>query len=143
MAEFLGLGAVVLESAPRLHGTRPSGVMVMSARGSHVQPPSPLDAYLARFLGCLARYPDGYSPVADVEQVATECELDPAFAEALFVSARARGLIEPFRAKGAKGRYRWKVSGRGTKWLAARKIASGESRGATVAAGAPGAEGAG
>jgi hypothetical protein len=100
----------------------------MSARGSHVQPPSPLDPFLARFLGCLGALPEGYSPIADAAQVAADCDIVPAFVEALFVSARTRGLVEPFRAKGARGRYRWHVSARGAKWLAVREGERGRER---------------
>ncbi len=92
----------------------------MCARSSHVQPPSPLDPFLAQFLRCLHDLPEGFSPIADAERVADACAVDPAFVEALFVSARTRGLIEPFRSKGARGRYRWKVSRRGEHWLALR-----------------------
>ena len=92
----------------------------MCARSSHHQPPSPLDAFVAGFLRSLDQLPDGYSPVVDAASVAEACEVVPAFVEALFVSARTRGLIQPFRSKGAKGRYRWQVSSRGHKWLAAR-----------------------
>src|SRR5262245_18993792 len=92
----------------------------MCARSTHQQPPSPLDAYVARFLRSLDRLPDGYSPVVESADVAEACDVVPAFVEALFVSARTRGFIQPFRAKSAKGRYRWQVSNRGQKWLAAR-----------------------
>ena len=92
----------------------------MCARSTHQQPPSPLDAYVASFLRSLNRLPDGYSPVVDAADVAAACDVVPAFVEALFVSARTRGFIQPFRAKRAKGRYRWQVSSRGHKWLAAR-----------------------
>ena len=93
----------------------------MSSPSANAQPPSPLDDFLARFLRCLTQLPDGFSPIADASQVANECALVPAFVEALFVSARTRGLIEPFRARGAKGRYRWQVSRRGSNWLDARE----------------------
>jgi hypothetical protein len=109
----------MLESAPRRRDRRER---MMSARSDNIQPPSPLDDFLARFLRCLGRLPDGFSPIADGQRVANECGLVPEFVEALFVSARTRGLIEPFRARGAKGRYRWKVSGRGDRWLATREI---------------------
>ena len=93
----------------------------MSARSAKPQPASPLDGFLDRFLRCLEHLPDGFSPIADSARVADDCSLVPAFVDALFVSARTRGLIEPYRSKGARGRYRWKVSGRGRGWLAARE----------------------
>lgn len=93
---------------------------MMSASSANAQPPSPLDDFLARFLRCLRQLPDGFSPIADGPRVADDCAFVPAFVEALFVSARTRGLIEPFRVRGAKGRYRWQVSRRGGSWLDAR-----------------------
>ena len=92
----------------------------MCARSCHQQPPSPLDAYVAGFLRSLDQLPDGYSPVVVAASVAEACDVVPAFVEALFVSARTRGFIQPYRAKSAKGRYRWQVSSRGHKWLAGR-----------------------
>src|SRR5688572_28788960 len=85
-----------------------------------VQAPSPLDAYLAPFLNSLTAMPDGFSPTVDSASVAQQVEVLPDFVDALFVSARTRGLIEPFRAKNARGRFRWQVSHRGRVWLAAR-----------------------
>jgi len=96
----------------------------MSNRTTRPQPTSPLDDFLARFLRALDRLSDGFSPIADAEHVADACAVAPPFVEALFVSARTRGLIEPFRSRGAKGRYRWKVSARGNTWLAARDARS-------------------
>lgn len=93
----------------------------MSARSAKPQPASPLDGFLDRFLRGLEQLPDGFSPIADAERIADACSLTPAFVDALFVSARTRGLIEPFRSRSAKGRYRWKVSGRGKGWLSARE----------------------
>jgi hypothetical protein len=87
------------------------------------QAASPLDAFLARFLACLVDRLDGFSPTVDGSVVAQAMEVQPAFIDALFVSARTRGLIEPFRAKNARGRYRWQVSTRGRAWLARRELA--------------------
>src|SRR5687767_15822315 len=93
---------------------------MMSDPLANAQPTSPLDDFLAQFLRCLNQLPNGFSPIADAPRVATDCALVPAFVETLFVSARTRGLIEPFRVRGAKGRYRWQVSRRGSNWLNAR-----------------------
>jgi hypothetical protein len=92
----------------------------MCARSSLPQPDSPLDSFLARFLGNVARLPDGFSLISDATRIAEVCEVEPAFVEALFVSARTRGLIEPHRSKGSRGRYRWTLSARGTNWLSSR-----------------------
>jgi hypothetical protein len=90
---------------------------------SATQAASPLDTFLARFLECLAARPDGFGPIVDGPTVAQQLEVLPAFVDALFVSARTRGLIEPFRAKSARGRYRWQVSNRGRVWLTGRAAA--------------------
>jgi hypothetical protein len=89
----------------------------MPAR-SGLQTTSPLDAYLVRFLDCLVAMPDGFSPTGDATAVAHQVDILPAFVDTLFVSARARGFIEPFRSRRARGRYRWQVSNRGRTWLA-------------------------
>ena len=81
---------------------------------------SPAVRFLARFLGSVAGLQDGFSPISDATRIAEICEVEPAFVEALFVSARTRGLIEPYRSKGSRGRYRWTLSARGTTWLASR-----------------------
>jgi hypothetical protein len=93
----------------------------MPTRAS-AQAASPLDAFLARFLDSLAGLPDGFSPTVDAEVVAMHVDVLPAFVDALFVSARTRGLIEPFRSKNARGRYRWHVSSRGRAWLAVHPV---------------------
>ena len=91
----------------------------MPAR-SGFQTASPLDAYLARFLACLIDLPDGFSPTGDATAVAQRVDVLPPFVDALFVSARTRGLIEPFRSRSSRGRYRWQISNRGRAWLSNR-----------------------
>jgi hypothetical protein len=95
----------------------------MPAR-SGLQTASPLDGYLVGFLDCLAALPDGFSPAGDAAAVAQRVDVLPEFVDALFVSARTRGLIEPFRSKNSRGRYRWQVSNRGRAWLAGRTAGS-------------------
>lgn len=88
---------------------------------------SPLDPFLGSFLRELSELADGYSPTSHGGPVAARLDWAPAFVEAMFTSARARGLLEPYRAKGARGRARWRVSERGRTWLMTRSSeANGE-----------------
>ncbi len=81
--------------------------------------PSPLDPFLRPFLERVAALGDGYSPVSHAPAIAAALGWPPAFVDAVFTSARAQGLLEPFRARSARGRNRWRVSGHGAAWLAA------------------------
>lgn len=82
-------------------------------------PPSPLDPFLRPFLRAVEGMADGYSPISGGSAVAADLGWPPAFSEAVFASARGRGMVEPYRARGARGRARWRVSSRGAAWLAA------------------------
>src|SRR5688572_16302030 len=81
---------------------------------------SPLDPFLGPFLERLGAYGEGYTPGTHGRAVAAALGWPPAFADALFTSARARGLVEPQWSRGSRGRHRWQVSRRGATWLAAR-----------------------
>lgn len=89
----------------------------MTNQPATTPPPSPLDGFLEAFLRQIRDLPDGYAPVSSARAIAASFDWPPAFAEALFTSARGRGLLEPYRARGARGRVRWQVSARGRKWL--------------------------
>jgi hypothetical protein len=80
-------------------------------------PRSPLDPYLESFLHEVQTMADGFAPASHGGKVAAALDWPPAFAEALFTSARARGLLEPYRARGMRGRTRWHLSARGRRWL--------------------------
>ena len=82
-------------------------------------PRSPLDPFLDPFLRAIGALPEGYAPASHGKRVAAALDVPPAFAEALFASARARGLLEPYRVRQARGRPRWRVSARGRRWLEA------------------------
>ena len=84
-------------------------------------PRSPLDPYLESFLREVRGLAEGYAPGTHGRKVAEALDYPPAFAEALFTSARARGLLEPYRARGTRGRSRWRVSARGGLWLKAHE----------------------
>lgn len=79
--------------------------------------PSPLDPFLGPFLEEVARHPDGFSPISHGRRIAEERGWPLPFIEALFTSARTRGLIEPFRSPSSRGRPRWRVSAAGQAWL--------------------------
>ncbi len=93
----------------------------MTIRSDEAQPqsPSPLDGHLRRFLGFLDGLATGFGPTTDQAAAATACDVSVPFVEVLFTSARIRGLIEPFQPRGARGRYRWRVSPRGDRWQSA------------------------
>ena len=79
--------------------------------------PSPLDPFMGAFLGRVGAYQEGYAPTTHGPAVAEAQDWPPAFADALFTSARARGLVEPHRGRGVRARNRWRVSARGRTWL--------------------------
>jgi hypothetical protein len=80
---------------------------------------SPFDPFLARFLVAVREMSGGYSPQSHGAGVARRLEVDPAFVEALTVSARRRSLIEPFYTPTNRNTVRWRVSKRGERFLAA------------------------
>lgn len=90
-------------------------------------PASPLDPFLGPFLRQLDAQIGGYAPASHGARVAASLGWAPAFVEAVFVSARARGLIEPYRGGGARARARWALSARGRIW------AEGPARGSDAA----------
>lgn len=90
----------------------------MSSNSTTPQAQSPLDPFLVQFLRELDTLETGYSPASHASVVAEECGFPPSFAEALFTSARARGLIEPFRSRHVRGRIRWRLSQKGHGLLA-------------------------
>ena len=77
--------------------------------------PSPLDPFLCPFLRQIAAIERGYAPAAQLATVAGTLGWDTAFVETLFISARARGLVEVGYERGA--RNRWRLSSRGSRWL--------------------------
>ena len=79
---------------------------------------SPLEPYLTRFITYLQSLPSGFSLATDSEAAASACDVLPAFVETIFVSARARGLVENQRGRNARNRSRWQVSRAGRRWLA-------------------------
>lgn len=89
----------------------------MTEQTTRPTPPSPLDPFLEPFLQALADRAGGYAPTAHGAALAHSLGWPPAFAEAVFVSARSRGFLEPCRDRAARGRARWALSERGRAWL--------------------------
>lgn len=77
--------------------------------------PSPLDASLRRLLTVVRGLNDGFVPGAESSDVARALDVPEAFVEALFVSARTRGLLKPNYL--GRGRLRWTVSATGERFL--------------------------
>jgi len=92
----------------------------MVMRPYEPQAPSPLDLHLRSFLEHLTTLPGGFAPATDGASLATACGVPAPFVDVLFTSAKTRGLIEPFQPRGARGRYRWRVSARGERWRTER-----------------------
>jgi len=93
----------------------------MVRRPFQQQAPSPLDGHILTFLDYLDTLPAGFAPAtaSDVTAASEACNVSAPFIEALFTSASTRGLVEPFQPRGARGRYRWRVSSRGKHWRTA------------------------
>lgn len=89
--------------------------MPSATAGQAPSPPSPLDPFLFGFLREVDALAGGYSPVAQTRAVAAGLDLEIAFVETLFISARARGLVAISFERGS--RNRWRVSARGRRWL--------------------------
>lgn len=70
--------------------------------------PSPLDPYLVRFLAVIERSESGFQPGPESASIASRMDLPRPFIDALFTSARTRGLIKPMYGRGNK--IRWAIS---------------------------------
>lgn len=77
--------------------------------------PSPLDASLRRLLAVIRNMSDGFTLGTQTADIARTLDMPEAFIEALFVSARTRGLLKPTYA--GRGRVRWTVSATGDRFL--------------------------
>jgi hypothetical protein len=80
---------------------------------------SPLDPFLALFLEVVAKSDDGYQPGAEGRAVASSLDVPPSFVDALFTSARTRGLLKPVYGRG--GKVRWNVSATGAELVRANQ----------------------
>ena len=78
-------------------------------------PASPLDPFLVRFLAAVQESGEGYQPGSETGQIARALDFQKAFVDALFTSARTRGLLKPQYGRGNK--VRWTVSPAGADLL--------------------------
>ncbi len=72
------------------------------------QSPSPLDPFLVQFLAMVDASETGFQPGPESDVLASRLDIPRAFVDALFTSARTRGLIKPMYGRGNK--IRWAVS---------------------------------
>ncbi|MBA2247518.1 MAG: hypothetical protein H0W23_05270 [Chloroflexia bacterium] len=84
--------------------------------------PSPLDASLLRLLTVIRTLDEGFTPGPLTADVARALDVPEAFVDALFVSARTRGLLKPNYL--GRGRLRWAVSATGDRF-----VENGEAQG--------------
>ncbi len=89
----------------------------MTARDGERPPSSPLDPFFAPFLEHVATMENGYSPLSHDRRIAEALAWETEFVAVVYTSARARGMLEPFRSKETRGRYRWRLSPRGAQWV--------------------------
>lgn len=73
---------------------------------------SPLDSFLVTFLEMVQQRETGYVQGPQARRLAERMGVQPAFVEALYVSARMRTLLVPAYRQG--GRMHWQVSALGT-----------------------------
>lgn len=77
--------------------------------------PSPLDPFLVQFLAIIERSESGFQPGPESIRMASRMDLPRPFIDALFTSARIRGLIKPMYGRGNK--IRWAVSAVGQEFM--------------------------
>lgn len=87
--------------------------------------PSPLDDGLNLFLRHVRDIESGFNPGSQSDEAAAILDIPEAFVEALFTSARARGLVKPIPS--GRGRLRWTISAMGERFLEAAADTPGPS----------------
>ncbi len=90
-------------------------------------PRSPLDPFLSQFLAEIDKLPHGYLPTSDRQAVTIALGWQADFADAIFISAQARGLVERVPVGHGRRRTIWRVSTRGKTWVEMAGIFSAES----------------
>jgi hypothetical protein len=78
-------------------------------------PLSPLDRFIASFLRAVRDLPNGYMPGPQSKTLAADLDMQREFVDALFTSARTRGLLKPAYGRGS--RIHWKLSDSGLQFL--------------------------
>ncbi len=76
---------------------------------------SPLDPFLREFLVIVDSNESGFQPGPQSAKLASRMGTPQAFVDALFTSARTRGLLKPMYGRGTK--IRWGVSPRGRDFI--------------------------
>lgn len=96
-------------------------IRLASHQGTIMRPsspnPSPLDNGLLRFLRQVRGLESGFHPGLQSREIAVILDIPEAFVDALFTSARTRGLLKPNPL--GRGRLRWTVSATGERFLEA------------------------
>ena len=94
-----------------------NGNSVRRGRNERVSAASPLDPFLLVLLRFVADRPNGLSQHGAAATVAEAMDAPVPFVEALFASARSRGLatLQPGGGRGSK--VVWRISPRGRAWL--------------------------
>ncbi len=104
---------------PRASRCRMEWTIRLIHQGTTMHPsppsPSPLDEELRLFLRHVREIESGFSPGRQSGDVAEILDIPEAFVEALFTSARTRGLLKPIPL--GRGRLRWTVSATGERFL--------------------------
>ena len=88
---------------------------------------SPLDPFLARFLHEVGASSDGFQPGAESKLMAERLGVPLAFIDALFTSARMRGLLKPAYGRGSK--IRWQLSPAGSDLASTHQAEPGRDSG--------------
>ena len=94
-----------------------TGRVMINQRAPEVKS-SPFDPFLSSLLARIADLPNGFSLTSERSRLAETLGWPGPFVDAVFTSAKARGLVEPHRSTRARGRSRWRLSAKGTAWLA-------------------------
>lgn len=89
----------------------------------HAPPPSPLDPFLSRFLDAVKGRDEGFQPGPESQELAEQLDLPRPFVDALFTSARMRGLLKPMYGRGSK--IRWVLSPAGASLVTRLRERSG------------------
>lgn len=79
------------------------------------QPASPLDPFLVQFLVIVQSRQAGFQPGPESSEIAARLDLPRPFMDALFTSARTRGLLKPLYGRGKK--VRWALSPVGEEFI--------------------------
>ena len=98
----------------------PANRLPINMDGTNQSPASPLDPIMVVFLEYVQSLASGFAPGVQSREAASSAGVPDALIDAVFVSARTRGLIgRDFNAK-PRTRTRWIVSPRGRDFIIKR-----------------------